>query len=98
VKPGLRFAARALADIEGIGNYMAAGRNPTRSRSFTRGLRTRCARVVDHPGAAALRPEYGAGVRAVPFGRFLVLHLVEASGAVLVSRVVRAAQRPGPVV
>ena len=97
MRPGLRFAARAVADIEEIGDYIATGGNPTRSRTFTRALRARCARIPDYPGAAPLRPDYGADIRAVPFGRFLILYLVEASGAVLVVRVVGAAQRPGPV-
>ncbi len=98
MKSRLRFTVRASADIRSIGLYISDGGNPIRARSFTKELRARCAQIVDHPGAAPLRPEYGMGVRAVPFGRFLILYLVEPRGAVLVIRVVGAAQRPGPVV
>jgi plasmid stabilization system protein ParE len=53
---------------------------------------------VDFPEAARLRPEYGAGVRVVPFGCFLILYRWQAERrTVVVSRIVGAAQRPGPV-
>lgn len=98
MKRRLRFAARALADIEGIGDHIAAGGHATRARTFTAELRARCARLVDFPEAAPQRPEFGAGVRAVPFGRFLILYRWQAErGVVRVSRVVGAAQRPRPV-
>ncbi len=97
MKSRLRFTVRASADIRSIGLYISDGGNPVRARSFTKELRARCVRIVDHPGAAPLRPEYEAGIRAVPFGRFLILYLAGPGGAVLVVRVVGAAQRPGPV-
>ena len=98
MKPTYRLTARARADIDGIAAWIAAGGNRARAISFTGDLEARCARLADFPEAARLRPEYGPGIRAVPFGRFLILYRWRAERQVVeVSRVVGAAQRPGPV-
>jgi hypothetical protein len=58
----------APADIDGIAVWIAAGGSHARA-SFTKRLEARCARIVDFPEAARLRPEYGrASGRA--FGAF----------------------------
>lgn len=97
MRPAYRLTARARADIDSIAMWIAAGGNRARAVTFTEELEARCAQLADFSEAAQLRPEYGPGIRAVPFGRFLILYLVEPGEAVLVVRVVGAAQRPGPV-
>lgn len=99
MRPTCRLTARARADIDGIAVWIATSGDRARAISFTQELETRCAQLVDFPEAARLRPEHGPGVRAVPFGRFLILYRWQADRqVVVVSRVVGAAQRPGPAV
>lgn len=98
MRPTCRLTARARADIDGIAVWIATGGSRARAISFTQELEARCAQLVDFPEAARLRPEYGAGVRVVPFGCFLILYRWQAERrTVVVSRIVGAAQRPGPV-
>ena len=95
---GLRFTRRALVDIEEIGGRIAGGGNPARAVTFVRALRQRCAALAEFPEWGMLRPHYGAGVRAVPFGRFLILYRWDAATRIVrISRVVGAAQRATPV-
>ena len=71
----LRFARRAVSDMEEIGDFIATD-NPVRSRSFIRELRERCERITDFPEAAPLRPLLGAGVRVLIYGRYLILYAI----------------------
>lgn len=91
MKPRLRFNVRALADIEDIGNRIASGGGPLRAFTYTRDLRARCGQLIDVPEVGRLRPEYGPSVRAVPFGRFLILYRWQSGRGV-----VGAAQRAKP--
>jgi toxin ParE1/3/4 len=93
-----RLTARARADIDGIGQWIASGGSRARAISFTAELEARCARLVEFPEAARFWPEYGAGIRAVPFGRFLILYRWRPESAmVLVVRVVGAVQLARPM-
>ncbi|MHC1744157.1 MAG: type II toxin-antitoxin system RelE/ParE family toxin [Syntrophobacteraceae bacterium] len=67
----------AETDLEEIGDYIALD-NPRRAVSFVREMREQCTKIAVNPGAAPLRPELGAGIRMVPFGRYLIFYTVEA--------------------
>ncbi|MGH6905274.1 MAG: type II toxin-antitoxin system RelE/ParE family toxin [Geminicoccaceae bacterium] len=64
----LAFTPLAEADLEAIGDYIARD-NPRRALTFVREMRQRCERIAEMPRAAPLRPQLGAGVRVVTFGR-----------------------------
>ena len=84
------FPPLAEADLEAIGDYIAQG-NPRRALTFVRELRQRCGQIADMPRAAPLRPELGAGVRVVTFGRYLICY-AEGDGQVVIERIVHGAR------
>jgi toxin ParE1/3/4 len=45
---GIRFAPLAMADLEGIGDFIARD-NPSRAYSFVRELRKQCGKISDSP-------------------------------------------------
>jgi len=71
------FSPLAEHDLEEIGDFIARN-NPGRAVSFIRELREQCAKITNNPTAAPLRSELGAGVRMVPFGRYLIFYTFEA--------------------
>jgi toxin ParE1/3/4 len=73
-----RFTLRAERDIEEIGDFIARD-NPMRAVTFISELTERCEQLIEHPVAAPLRPEFGPGVRMVPFGRYLIFYMFESS-------------------
>jgi plasmid stabilization system protein ParE len=98
LKARRRFTARARADIEAIGRRIAEESSRARAIAYTQALEVGLARLDEFPESARLCPDYGVGVRALVFGRFLVLYRREAAaGMVVVLRVVAAAQWPRPV-
>ncbi|MGH6900001.1 MAG: type II toxin-antitoxin system RelE/ParE family toxin [Geminicoccaceae bacterium] len=54
-------------------------------------MRQRCERIADMPRAAPLRPELGAGVRVVTFGRYLICYS-EREDQVVIERIVHGAR------
>ena len=54
-------------------------------------MRQRCERIAEMPRAAPLRPELGAGVRVVTFGRYLICYS-ERGGQVVIERIVHGAR------
>ena len=84
------FAARAAQDIQEIGDYIARD-NPRRAVTFVGELRARCEAIVLQPLAAPLKPEYGDGVRMVPFGRYLIFYAATEE-VVLIERVLHGAR------
>ena len=93
----LRYSRRSLRDSEDIGDRIFEGGNPDRALSFVRELRLSCDGLLEFPEAAMLRPEYGTGVRVVPFGCFLILYRWFEDRRVLrIERVVGAVQRARP--
>lgn len=85
------FSPLAEFDLEEIGDYIARD-NPKRALSFIREIRERCSQIVANPQAAPLRPELGAGLRMVPFGRYLIFYTVGAE-AVRIERILHGARR-----
>ncbi len=67
------FSAIAERDLEEIADYIARD-NPRRALSYMGEIRARCQNLVAFPEAAPLREEFGAGVRVVPFGRYLIFY------------------------
>ena len=84
------FTPLAESDLEAIGDYIARD-NPRRALTFIQELRRRCEQIADMPRAAALRPELGAGVRVVTFGRYLICY-AERDGQVVIERIVHGAR------
>ena len=69
------YSARAVDDFDGIAAFIARD-NPRRALSFVEELQARCEQLVRFPLAAPLRPEIADGIRAVPFGHYLILYSV----------------------
>lgn len=91
------FSARAEADLEDIGDYIAQD-NPRRAASFVRELRRRCERMAEQPRANRAREEFGPGVRAAVHGAYLILYTHHGDGSVVIERVVHGARDPGRLV
>ena len=85
------FTPLAEADLEAIGDCIARD-NPRRALTFIRELRQRCEQIADMPRAAPLRPELGAGVRVVTFGRYLICYAERGDGQVVIERIVHGAR------
>jgi toxin ParE1/3/4 len=84
------FTPLAEADLEAIGDYIARD-NPRRALTFVREMRQRCEWIAEMPRAARLRPELGAGVRVVTFGRYRICYS-ERGGDVVIERIVHGAR------
>ncbi len=69
------FSTIAEVDLEEIADYIARD-NPRRALSFIHEIRERCQKIVIFPEAAPLREEFGAGIRLIPFGRYLIFYTV----------------------
>ncbi len=86
-----RLSRLAEQDIREIGDFIAKD-SPRRAAAFVAELRARCQDIGRSPKAATLRPEFGAGIRVVVFGRYLLAYHEEEDGSVLVDRVVHGAR------
>ncbi len=69
------FSTLAELDLEEIGDYIARD-NPRRALSFIGEVRERCHNIVAFPEAASLHEEFGAGIRVIPFGRYLIFYTI----------------------
>jgi toxin ParE1/3/4 len=65
------FSTFAELDLEEIADYIARD-NPRRALSLIGEIHERYRNIVTFPEAAPLRVEFGAGIRVVPFGRYLI--------------------------
>ena len=72
----IRFSLRAQADPRGIYRFIARD-NVAAARDFSAALKRQVARLGLNPEAYRSRPELGHGVRVCPFGRYLVLYVIE---------------------
>lgn len=79
------FSSLAKSDLEEIGDYIARD-NPRRAMSFVREIRGRCQKIEDFPEAAQLHPEYGPGIRMIPFGLYLIFYTAQ-PGVVRIERI-----------
>ncbi|WHO71964.1 type II toxin-antitoxin system RelE/ParE family toxin [Rhizobium sp. BT03] len=71
----MSFAPAAVQDLEDIGDYIYA-ENPQAAFRFVTALRVRCNRLADAPRGGAPRSELWAGLRSVPFRRYVVFYTV----------------------
>jgi toxin ParE1/3/4 len=85
------FTPLAEADLEATGDYIGRD-NPRRALTFIQELRRRCEQIADMPRAAPLRPELGAGIRVVTFGRYLICYAERDDGRVVIERIVHGAR------
>lgn len=88
-----RFTVAAERDIEEIGDCIARD-NPVRAVTFIEALTEKCCRLTEQPAGAPLRPEFGAGVRMIPFGRYLVFYSFDADELKIIRVVHGARNRP----
>ncbi|AVA20555.1 MULTISPECIES: type II toxin-antitoxin system RelE/ParE family toxin [unclassified Rhizobium] len=85
------FSARAQADVEHIGDYIAQD-NPQRAASFIMELVKRCRHLADMPYRFPLVPRYEhTGVRRFPHGAYLVFYHVS-EDAVEILHILNGAQ------
>jgi len=82
------FSTIAEVDLEEIADYIARD-NPRRALSFIHEIRERCQKIVIFPESAPLREEFGAGIRLIPFGRYLIFYTVH-TDTVRIERILSA--------
>lgn len=80
---GIRFAPLAMADLEGIGDFIARD-NPSRAYSFVREIRKQCGKISDSPLRFRARPELGEGIRSCAFGNYVILFRPEYTDVLIV--------------
>lgn len=85
-----RFSRRALADLRGIGLYIA-GDNPVRAVTFVQELRAYCDSLRSFPLAGMPRPDLGSQTRMGVHGRYLVIYDVRPD-LLIIRRVVHGAR------
>jgi toxin ParE1/3/4 len=85
----VRLRPGAKDDLAGIYRFIAKD-NIDAARSFSAALKSQVARLALHPEAYRLRPELGEEVRACPFGRYLILYVIDGE-TLRVLRVVHSA-------
>jgi len=86
-----RLRPKAVADIESIGDYIAAD-NPARAASFIEELIEVCRRIADQPQAFQRRDDLARGLRQAVHGRYLILFTSGKEG-VVIERVLHGARR-----
>lgn len=85
----LLFLPSAIADLEGIGDYIARD-NPRRARSFIVELRQQCNKITTNPAAYRARPELAEGLRSCAYGNYVIFFTVE-SDALRIVRILHGA-------
>jgi toxin ParE1/3/4 len=84
------FAPDALADLEGIGTYIATD-NPARAVSFIADLQEAARHIADAPEAYRARDDIARGLRMAVKGRYLILFRVK-QDRVEIARVLHGAR------
>lgn len=85
------FSKPAERDLEDIADYIAHD-NPRRALSYIAEIQARCRNIAAFPEAAPLREEFGAGLRVIPFGRYLIFYKAE-QDTVRIVRILSAFRR-----
>jgi toxin ParE1/3/4 len=67
----LELSPLAEADLEAIGNYIAAN-SPANALRFVQDLRAQCKKITKAPTAYVARPELGEGLRSCAFGHYVI--------------------------
>lgn len=84
------FSFFAELDLEEIADYIARD-NARRAVSYIGEIRERCGNIVTFPEAAPLHEEFGAGIRVVPFGRYLIFYTTH-PGTVRIERILSSSR------
>jgi toxin ParE1/3/4 len=66
----LKLSPLAEADLEAIGDYVAAD-SPANALRFVQGLRAQCRKIALSPQAYVSRPELAEGLRSCAYGRYV---------------------------
>ena len=69
------FSPAFSKDLNEISDYIALD-SPKRALSFTNEIRQRCLALGDVPESGAVRSEFGANIRSVPFGRYVIFYII----------------------
>ena len=88
---GCRLRPKAIADIEAIGDFIAAD-DPARAVSFIDELMALCGRIAERPRAFQRRDDLASGLRQAVHDRYVILFPVDADG-VVIERIVHGARR-----
>jgi toxin ParE1/3/4 len=88
----LRVSALAESDLDAIADYIAAD-STVRALGFVRELRGQCQQVAEFPLAYRVRPELGEGLRACPFGGYMIYFMVSEE-EVFIARILHASRDP----
>ena len=88
---GFRLRPKAIADIEAIGDFIAAD-DPARAVSFIDELMALCGRIAERPRAFQRRDDLASGLRQAVHDRYVILFTVDADG-VVIERIVHGARR-----
>jgi toxin ParE1/3/4 len=88
----LRVSALAESDLDAIADYIAAD-STVRALGFVRELRGQCQQVAEFPLAYRVRPELGEGLRACPFGGYMIYFMVSEE-EVLIARILHSSRDP----
>ena len=86
-----RLRPQAVADLEAIGDYIAAD-NPARAVAFVDEMLELCARLAEYLRAYRRRDDLAPGLRQALHGRYLIFFTVGRSG-VVIERVLHGARR-----
>ena len=87
---GYYFTPKAQADLESHQDYIARDR-PGASLAWVERLDSRCTTLAQNPGWGRRRGDLRAGLRSLPFGRYLIFYRVTSRGVEIV-RVLHAAR------
>ncbi len=87
------FSPLATDDLMEIASFIAHD-NPARALTFVDELEQKCHLLGVSPGLGTSRPELGAGVKMLPFGRYLIFYR-EASKGLRIERIMHSARDIG---
>lgn len=80
----IRFKAEALADLEGIQDYLTANASPLRAQAYLSRIRSFIDRLKTFPERGTVRSDVAQGLRIVGFeGRVAVAFTVEENEVVI---------------
>lgn len=78
-----RITPEAASDLADIAFYIARD-NPDRARTFIGDIVAHCHRIAKQSGIGRARPEFGAGIRSVPHGHYVIFyHHIETGTEIL---------------
>lgn len=86
----LKFSPQAQSDLRGLGEHLVEVAGPRIAARYLRGLRRRLSRLREMPKTGVLLPDYGEGVRFVPYQSHVIYY--ELTEVLTVLRVLHAAQ------